>query len=155
MKKNQTATIKKTLNNPKPVTFNPEVLNVNNKNRTSRGKVETHNVPLIALAAMGDVMTFGAGKHGEYNYLESDITASVFMNGMMRHIMDWWNREDFAEDSDLHHLAHMMSGAAIVLAGMQYGNFVDDRPPAAMKSITGSRDVWRRAPGNSVQGRLP
>lgn len=102
--------------------------NENPKNQAGRLKHSTHAIPPVAIFALGAAMQNGADKYGPFNFRQSDITASVFFDAMMRHLLLWWNGEDYASDSHVHHLSHLMASCAIILDGLQHGNFKDDRP---------------------------
>jgi hypothetical protein len=99
----------------------------NKKTAAALGKPKLSSVPPVALYAMGAGMDNGADKYGRFNYRESSVTASVFYDALQRHLTAWYNGEDHAEDSGLHHLAHLLAGGAIVLDAISEGNFVDDR----------------------------
>jgi hypothetical protein len=122
---------------------------VNKKNLAAVGKAHMRCVPPVAIFALGAAMQNGGDKYGPFNYRDADVTASIFYEAMLRHIVDWFSGEDFADDSHVHHLAHLMAGAAIVLDALQQGNLVDDRPrnvhadvPAASKDFR----VWKQMP---------
>jgi hypothetical protein len=124
---------------------------VNKKNLAAVGKAHMRCVPPVAIFALGAAMQNGGDKYGPFNYRDADVTASIFYEAMLRHIVDWFSGEDFADDSQVHHLAHLMAGAAIVLDALQQGNLVDDRPrnvhadvPAASKDFR----VWKQMPGS-------
>ena len=90
-------------------------------------------------------MQNGGDKYGPFNYRETDVTASVFFDAMMRHLLDWKDGEDFAQDSNVHHLAHLMAGAAIILDAQLHGTFVDDRVMVQQSNGTSNmRGLWKR-----------
>jgi len=101
-----------------------------NKPKTIEGnkKASTHHVPPIAFFACGAAMRDGAQKYGPYNWRETSVTASVFYDAMMRHLADWWDRQDYAPDSKVHHLGHLMASCAIILDAIDQGLFIADRP---------------------------
>jgi hypothetical protein len=99
----------------------------NIKTAAAIGKPQTGAIPPVAILALGAAMQNGADKYGLFNWRGTDVTATVFYEAMMRHLMAWYSGEDFAEDSGVHHLAHLMAGAAIVLDGQQSGVFRDNR----------------------------
>jgi hypothetical protein len=73
----------------------------------------------------------GAKKYGPYNWRAEGVTASLYKSGVERHIDDWFDGEDLASDSLVHHLGHAMAGLAIILDSIAQGNFIDDRPTPA------------------------
>lgn len=117
---------------------------VNKKNAMGALKSPTSAIPPVAIFALGAAMNDGAQKYEAFNYRDSEVTASVFFNAAMRHLLDWWNGENFAPDSKVHHLGHLMACAAIPLDGMAQGNFIDDRPKKQPETAP-SRDttVWK------------
>lgn len=84
-------------------------------------------VPPIALFALGAAMQDGANKYGKFNWRDSDVKITVFYNAMMRHLEDWYAGNDYADDSGIHHLAHLMASAAILLDAECNYILIDDR----------------------------
>lgn len=115
----------------------------NNKDAAAEGKPTTHCVPSIAVLALGAAMADGESKYGKFNWRDSNVTASVFYNAMMRHLLDWNQGEDFATDSGIHHLAHLMAGCAIILDAISNDVFVDNRSKPEKGSVTRDmKNVW-------------
>lgn len=88
--------------------------------------------PLDLLEPAGDeagarALAFGAGKYGIRNYIESPIAARVYVAAMRRHLTAWLKGEDYAEDSGVHHLGHVIANCHIALAAIEAGTFIDDR----------------------------
>ena len=70
----------------------------------------------------------GADKYGLFNWRDTNVTATVFYNAMLRHLEQWYSGEQHASDTGVHHLAHLMAGAAIILDAEMNNVFIDDRP---------------------------
>ena len=104
-----------------------ETPTINLKTIAGANKLKTSPVPPIAILALGAAMQDGANKYGRFNWRTSEVTASVFFDAMMRHLLMWYAGEDKAQDSKVHHLAHLMAGAAILLDATQTGVLIDDR----------------------------
>jgi hypothetical protein len=120
-------------------------LKENLKNKPGSMKPPTSCIPPVAIYALGAAMQNGGDKYGPFNYRETDVTASVFFDAMMRHLLDWKDGEDFAQDSNVHHLAHLMAGAAIILDAQLHGTFVDDRVMVQQSNGTSNmRGLWKR-----------
>lgn len=89
-------------------------------------------VPLPGLLEGSLAMMEGAMKYGRHNYRDAGIRYSVYFDAMVRHLFAWFEGEDRAEDSGVHHLGHVIAGAAIllddILSAKPKGN--DDRPPS-------------------------
>jgi hypothetical protein len=90
-------------------------------------KPRVSDVPTVAFYALGAAMSDGATKYGRYNWRDTSVTASVFYDAMNRHLSAWYNGEDFAQDSKINHLAHIMASCAILLDSDEHGVFNDDR----------------------------
>lgn len=94
------------------------------------GKVPLHLVPPVAIAHMAMGFADGGMKYQPYNWREEPISASVYYGAAMRHLMAWWDGEDLAEDSGVHHLAHAMCCLAMILDTEGSALLNDNRPPA-------------------------
>lgn len=73
-------------------------------------------------------MKDGKAKYGLMNWRTSGVAASVYYDAALRHLLAWYDGEDYAQDSGVHHLAHAMACFAIVLDAMHSGTLTDDRP---------------------------
>lgn len=74
-------------------------------------------------------MMNGAAKYGPYNWRGNPVVASIYVDALMRHVMAWFDeKEEFAEDSGVHHLGHALACCAILLDARETGNLADDRP---------------------------
>ena len=114
-------------NNPYYYASMKELPDNNPKTAVAATKQKMSDVPTVALFALGAAMSDGANKYGRYNYRDTNVTASVFYDAMMRHLTTWYNGEDYAPDSKVHHLAHVMASCAIVLDAELHAKFNDDR----------------------------
>lgn len=93
-------------------------------------KPGTWNVPDVATFHMAQAMDDGARKYGRFNWRRgSGVNLSVYINAMQRHLSAFKEGEDFARDSGVHHLAHLMASAAILLDAGAHGKLIDDRGP--------------------------
>lgn len=123
--------------------FMPE-MKKNLKDAFGLAKARTSAIPAVAIYALGAAMQNGADKYEAYNFRESVVKASIFHEAKMRHSLDWWDGEDFAEDSLVHHLAHEMACCAIVLDAIANGNFEDDRPKKKLYGSSRMTYVWKK-----------
>jgi hypothetical protein len=101
----------------------------NPKTQFGLKKVPIHLVPPIAVAHLALAFENGAGKYGPFNWREKTISSTVYYGAAMRHLMAWFDGEDIAPDSGVHHLAHAMACLAMVLDGESTGKLNDNRPP--------------------------
>jgi hypothetical protein len=104
-----------------------EPVDKNLKTLAALNKPRISDVPPVALFAMGAAMSDGAKKYGRFNWRDTGTTTSVFYDAMIRHLADWYNGEDYAHDSKIHHLAHVMASCAILLDSELQGSMNDDR----------------------------
>lgn len=112
----------------------------NPKDLIGQTKLQTWLVPPSAKIALAEALTDGAHKYGPYNWRENGVLASVYISAAERHLMDYLDGQEVAEDSGVHHLAHAMACFAILLDAIAQGNIVDDRPikgaaPALLEAI--------------------
>lgn len=94
-------------------------------------------VPPASIIYQASAMEDGAKKYGPYNWREKKVTASIYVDALMRHAQAWFDGEEFAEDSGKSHLAHAIACLGIIIDAKETGNLIDDRPPkgAASKLI--------------------
>lgn len=107
--------------------FTNTPIDSNLKTAVALNKPRLSNIPTFTLFAMGAAMSDGAKKYGRYNWRATGSTVSVFYDAMNRHLQDWYTGEDFAKDSKIHHLAHLMADCAIMLDARNHPNMNDDR----------------------------
>lgn len=100
----------------------------NPKTRFGVAKPGVADIPPVATLVLGQGMTNGKEKYGRTNWREHEVTASVYYNAMNRHLMSWWDGEECAADSGVHHLGHAMACAAILVDAQETGKLIDDRP---------------------------
>ena len=85
-------------------------------------------VPPAAKIYLAEGFKDGAQKYGPYNWRTNSVAASVYVGAFQRHVDQWWDGEELADDSNVHHLAHALSCLAIIVDAKETGNLVDDRP---------------------------
>jgi len=107
-------------------------------------KPRLSDVPPVALFAVGAAMSDGASKYGRFNWRETGSTASVFYDAIQRHLVDWYNGEDYAHDSKVHHLGHIMASCAILLDSELHGKLNDDRDKRNPESIARNPQNWKQ-----------
>lgn len=101
----------------------------NPKTMLGVSKVPLHLVPPSAKHYLAMALADGARKYGPYNWREAPISISVYKAAFERHVDAFWDGEDLAEDSGVHHLAHAMACLALMLDSISLGTINDDRPP--------------------------
>jgi Domain of unknown function (DUF5664) len=101
----------------------------NPKTAVGAKKLPLESVPPSAIHALAEAFADGAKKYGPYNWREKTISSSVYYGACLRHITAWWDGEDIAEDSGIHHLHHAMACLAMLVDGKSVGKLNDNRPP--------------------------
>lgn len=110
---------------------------MNPKDIVGLKKVQLSVVPPVSIIYEALAMQYGAFLapkadgtfgYGPFNWRDQPISASQYYSAMLRHLMDWWDGENLAPDSLVHHLGHLKAGAGIVLDAMEVGVLKDDRP---------------------------
>lgn len=92
-------------------------------------KLPLELVPPAANAFLAAAFANGAAKYGPYNWREAQISSSVYIGAVKRHIDAWWDGEDLAPDSGVHHLAHAMACLAMIADTLASPMLNDNRPP--------------------------
>ena len=111
----------------------PRVLNP--KDAAAQGKVRLGLLPAAGMIHGALAATDGADKYGPYNWRTGPaISFMTYLDALERHIMALRDGETYDMKSGVHHLGHVIAGAAIILDATAPGQCVDDRPsvgPAA------------------------
>jgi len=113
---------------------------VDPKGEAGAKKPSIHLVPPSAIIAMARCMENGASKYGPYNWRQGHkVNVTTYISANFRHGLQFLDGEDNASDSGLSHVAHMMSGLAVLYDAIQQGVAFDDRPKkgTASKLIEG------------------
>jgi hypothetical protein len=100
----------------------------NPKTRLGKLKAPLHLVPPSADFWLAMALNDGASKYEPYNWRDESISVSVYYGAMKRHINAYWDGEDIAPDSGVHHLAHAMACCALILDAQPINRLIDDRP---------------------------
>lgn len=101
----------------------------NPKDMVGVRKAPMSTVSGAVLAEVGVAMLEGAAKYGRHNYRVVGVSASVYYDGTMRHLMGWWEGEDLDPDSGLSHVTKAITSLVVLRDAMIQGKFTDDRPP--------------------------
>jgi hypothetical protein len=102
---------------------------VNPKHAIGIMKAPLHLVSPIAIIYNSIAKYLGASKYGAWNFRGTEITASVYMAALQRHMLRWWSGEENDPVDNTPHLANAMACLEILIEGSFIGNMVDDRPP--------------------------
>ena len=102
----------------------------NPKTKYGKAKPAIGLIPGPALLHIADAFGDGAQKYGPANWRVDPVSASTYINAALRHLYSWFDGEELAEDSGVHHLGHAAACLAIVIDAQAQGTLVDDRPTA-------------------------
>lgn len=101
---------------------------VNPKDLLGAKKVSISKLPMVAVLHGAHAMMNGAAKYGPFNWRSKKVQADIYVDAAMRHLAAWFEGEENAEDSGVHHLGHAIACCAILLDAQETGNLVDNRP---------------------------
>jgi len=101
----------------------------NPKDAIGARKPPLHLIPASAEIAEAVVMALGAKKYGPFNWRKANIRASIYVSAARRHLAQWFDGEDFDEESEASHIAHARACLGILFDAMATGHWIDDRPP--------------------------
>lgn len=101
---------------------------VNPKDSLGVKKPRLSYVPPSSLIYQALAMQDGAEKYGPYNWREKKVIASIYIDAALRHINQWLDGEENADDSNKPHLGHALACLGIIVDALETGNLIDDRP---------------------------
>lgn len=107
---------------------------MNPKDLVGAKKTPLGVVPPALMIGAAEAMQTGATKYGPFNYRENKVQAVTYYEAILRHLFAWFDGQDMAEDTGVHHLRHVAAGVGILLDAVTAGNLIDNRPvkgPAA------------------------
>lgn len=96
------------------------------KSAASARKPRLELLPTAALEAVAQVLAYGAGEYGDYNWCRGARWGRYYA-AAGRHIFAWWRGEDCDPDSGLPHLAHAICCLLFLLEYQRNGWGFDDR----------------------------
>ena len=78
------------------------------------GKLRLDLISPEITRALGEVLTFGAGKYGDRNW-EAGLASDRLYAAVQRHLLAWREGEDADQESSLPHLAHALTTLGMLL----------------------------------------
>lgn len=113
----------------------------NPKTRFGMAKPPLGLIPGSARVVLSQAFADGVAKYGPANWRVDPVSASTYINAAERHLASWYDGEEAAQDSGVHHLAHAAACLLILIDAQMNGTLNDDRPPRAVtadliKSLT-------------------
>jgi hypothetical protein len=122
-----------------------KVIDNNPKTKFGMQKPSLSKIPGAALIYTALAFMDGAKKYDAYNWRENEVTASIYLDAAMRHLLAWQDGEHVSTDTQppVSHLGHAMACLSILIDAYENGNLIDDRPkpgPSArlIKELTAS-----------------
>jgi hypothetical protein len=100
----------------------------NPKDKIGMTKAPLRLVPPALMIEVAEVMADGAKKYGPYNWRDTNVRLTVYLEAMLRHILAVLDGEDYTQDSGVKHIAAIAAGCGIVLDAQGSGTLIDDRP---------------------------
>jgi len=94
-------------------------------------KVPLGLIPPHAMEQTAWVHKLGADKYGPWNWRETGVCASTYVNAILRHLNAWRDGEDLDPESGISHLAHVACSANILMDAGYCGKLQDDRNKSA------------------------
>ncbi|HRP25362.1 dATP/dGTP diphosphohydrolase domain-containing protein [Thauera sp.] len=105
----------------------PELPDGNPKTAFGQAKPGLSDVPTTALRELGVVMRLGATKYGRFNWRADAVSATVYYDAALRHMMAWMDGEESDPESGQSHLAHAMACCVILIDAAAFGKLNDNR----------------------------
>lgn len=106
----------------------------NPKDAAATNRLDLSLFPATAKAYGALAMVEGDQKYGGYNYRKAGVNASVYYAAACRHLDKWYNGEECDSRTNIPHLASALACIAVLIDGIEMGNWTDDRPPAVALS---------------------
>ena len=84
-------------------------------------------IPPVSILLLGEAMKEGERKYGRFNWRSTKVDNSVYYDAAARHLLSYWDGENAASDSKIHHLAHVMACCAIIIDSEVTNSSIDTR----------------------------
>ena len=112
---------------PDDVESTPGCKHTNPKDLLGQCRLPLSLWPAIATAHGSLALLDGAQKYGRSNWRVMGVRASIYYDACLRHLSAWFEGEDVAPDSGVHHLGHALACIGILLDAQAAGKLTDDR----------------------------
>jgi len=97
-------------------------------NKFDKEKLRMDLIPPAAIKGLAYVLGMGAAKYGDYNWYKG-VEYSRLYAACLRHLIAWWEGEDYDQESGFTHVDHAMCNLAFLCQFMNDARFeLDDRP---------------------------
>lgn len=115
---------------------------VNPKDLLGSKKVPMGQVLPVAMAHESCAMLDGDLKYGFRNWRQKPVVARIYIDAALRHIQQWAEGEETADDSGVHHLGHARACLGILLDAQETGNLIDDRAAGVFTKTANKLSEW-------------
>ncbi len=99
----------------------------NPKTRMGNAKLPFHLLPVPAMIEQSLAHADGGFKYMPNNWHDEPISVSVYAGAILRHLIHFLMGENRADDSQVHHLGHIMACCAMVIDSQARGTLNDNR----------------------------
>ncbi|MDA8252875.1 MAG: DUF5664 domain-containing protein [Rhodospirillales bacterium] len=125
----------------------------NPKDACGKRKPPLRYAPPALLLAVSEVMEVGARKYGPFNWRDSSVNLTTYIEAAQRHLMCLQDGQDFDDETRLHHAAHAAACMGIVLDALSLGKLIDDRfAPGAAAALIADRVARTGASPSGTSG---
>ena len=100
----------------------------NPKDVAGSKKLQLQLIPASAEKHVALALSEGAAKYGEFNWRAQKIEPGQYIAAARRHMSAWFEGEELAPDSGIHHLGHAIANLMILLDAQEHDCIKDDRP---------------------------
>lgn len=100
-------------------------------------------VPPALLIGVAPVMALGAKKYGPYNWRESEVKLSVYLEAQLRHTLAALDGQFYDPESGEPHVAHTAAGSGIVMDAALLGKLVYDTVDGPAAELLAHQDGTR------------
>ena len=111
--------------------------------RSTKQKLRFELMPVLALTEVARVFTFGSYEYGDRNW-EAGFSWSRCVGSIWRHFLKWCAGEDLDDDSNCHHLAHVVANCLFIIEYTITKKGTDDRqryPAEIVKTMFASFEI--------------
>lgn len=84
-------------------------------------------IPPHSMEQTAWVHQLGSRKYGPFNWRDTGVCASTYINAIMRHLNAWRDGEDLDPESGISHLAHIACSCNIMMDADYCEKLQDDR----------------------------
>lgn len=102
------------MTNDEGVLFAGLFMNTQDDRKYDEGKLRLDLIPPEVIRALGEVLTYGAGKYGDRNW-EKGISEDRLYAALQRHLLAWREGKANDEESGLSSLAHALCNLAMLV----------------------------------------